>query len=78
MDVAKGCIFQGKSTDIVYLFPNNFAFGHVINLNIRQNREHLLVKNYFSNLIVYFTDQNNCYIDFMQYFVTFTFDIRQV
>ena len=36
LDVVKGSIFQGKSTDIIYSFPNNIAFGHLINLNIRQ------------------------------------------
>ena len=47
LDIAKGSIFQKKSTDIVYSFPNNRAFKHLINLNIRQKREHLLVKKYF-------------------------------
>ena len=56
LDIAKGSIFQGISTDIVYSFPNNIAFGHIISLNIRQNREHLLVKIYFSDLTVYFPD----------------------
>ena len=37
LDVIRGSIFQGKSTDIVYSFPNNIAFGHLINLNIQQN-----------------------------------------
>ena len=78
MDIAKGSIFQGKSTDIVYSFPNNIAFGHLINLNIRQTREHLLVKKYFSNLTVYFTDQNNMPSDFMQLVLTLTFEIKQV
>ena len=31
LDIAKGSIFQGKSTDIVYSFHNNIAFGHLIN-----------------------------------------------
>ena len=44
LDVAKGSIFQGKSSDIVYSFPNNIAFGYLINFNIRQKKEHLLVK----------------------------------
>ena len=78
MDVVKGSIFQGKSTDIIYSFPNNIAFGHLINLNIKQKREHLLVKKYFSDLTVYFTDQNNMPIDFMQSVVTLTFEIHQV
>ena len=77
-DVIRGSIFQGKSTDIIYSFPNNIAFGHLINLNIRQKREHLLVKKYFSDMTVYFTDQNNMPIDFMQSVVTLTFEIRQV
>ena len=46
LDIARESIFQGKSTDIIYSFPNNIAFGHLINLNIRQKREHLLVKKY--------------------------------
>ena len=78
MDIARGSIFQGKSTGRVYSFSNNIAFGHLINLNIRQKREHLLVKKYFSDLTVYFTDQNNCPIDFMQSVVTLTFEISQV
>ena len=52
--------------------------GHLINLNIRQKKEHLLVKKYFSDLTVYFTDQNNCPIDYMQSIVTLTFEIKQV
>ena len=47
MDVAQRSIFQGLSSDIIYSFQNNIAFGHLINLNIRQKREHLLVKKYF-------------------------------
>ena len=78
LDIARGSIFQGKSTDIIYSFPNNIAFGHLINLNIRQKREHLLVKKYFSDLTVYFTDQSNNAIDFMQSVVTLTFEIKQV
>ena len=78
LDIARGSIFQGKSTDIIYSFPNNIAFGHLINLIIRQKREHLLVKKYFSDLTVYFTDQYNNFVDFMQSVVTLTFEIRQV
>ena len=78
MDIARGSIFQGKSTDIVYSFHKNLAFGHLINLNIRQNREHLLVKKYLSDLTVYFTDQNNMPIDCMQNVVTLTFEMKQV
>ena len=77
-NIIKGSIFQGKSSDIIYSFPNNIAFGHLINLNIRQKREHLLMKKYFSDFTVYFTDQNNMPIDFMQSIVTLTFEIRQV
>ena len=77
MDVVKGSIFQGKSTDIIHSFPNNIEFGHLINLNIRQKRKHLLVKKYFSDLTVYFTDQSNNAIDFMQSIVTLTFEIKQ-
>ena len=76
--IIKGYIFQGKSSDIIYWFPNNIAFGHLINLNIRQKREHLLMKKYFSDFTVYFTDQNNMPIDFMQSVVTLTFELRQV
>ena len=36
MDVAQGSIFQGNPSDVIYSFPNNIAFGHLINLNIRQ------------------------------------------
>ena len=78
LDVIRGSIFQGKSTDIIFSFPNNIAFGHLINLNIRQKREHLLVNKYFSDMTVYFTDQNNNAIDFMQSQVTLTFEIRRV
>ena len=60
------------------MFFNNIAFGHLINLNIRQKREQLLVKKYFSDLTVYFTDQNNMPIDFMGSQVTLTFEIRQM
>ena len=73
LDVVKGSIFQKKSKYIIYLFPNNITFGHLINLNIRPKREHLLVKKYFSDMTLYFTDQNNNAIDFMQRVVTFTF-----
>ena len=38
LDVVKGSIFQKKSTDIIYSFPNNIAFGHLININIRQKK----------------------------------------
>ena len=78
MDIIRRSLFQGKSTDIMYSFPNNIAYGHLINLNIRHKRKHLLVKKYFSNLTVYFTDQNNNAIDFMQSVVTLTFEIKQV
>ena len=47
LNIIKGSIFQGKSSDIIYSFPHNIAFGHLINLNIRQKQEHLLVKKYF-------------------------------
>ena len=36
------------------------------------------MKKYFSDMTVYFTDQNNTPIDFMQSIVTLTFEIRQV
>ena len=62
----------------MYSFSNNIAFGHLINLNIRQKKEHLLIKKYFSDLTVYFTDQNSMPIDLMQSVVTLTFEIRQV
>ena len=75
LNIIKNSIFKGKSSDIIYSFPNNIAFGHLINLNIRQKREHLLVKKYFSDLTVYFTDQ---FIDFMNSVVTLTFKIKQV
>ena len=54
------------------------AFGHLINLNIQQQWEHLLVKKYFSDLTVYFTNHNHNFIDFMESVVTLTFEIRQV
>ena len=78
LDIAQGSIFQGNPSDIIYLFPNNIPFGHLINFNIRQKREHLLVKKYFSDMTVYFTHQNNNAIDFMQSVVTLTFEIKQV
>ena len=78
IDVAQGSIFQGNPSDVIYSFPNNIAFGHLINLNIRQKRKHLLVKKYFSDLTVYFTDQNNNAIYFMGSQVTLTFEIKQV
>ena len=78
LNIIKGFIFQGKSSDIIYSFPNNIAFGHLINLYIRQEREHLLMKKYFSDFTEYFTDQNNMPIDFMQSIITLTFEIRQV
>ena len=56
LNIIKGSIFQGRFSDIIYSFPNNIAFGHLINLNIRQKREHLLMKKCFSHLTVYFTD----------------------
>ena len=43
LDIARKSIFQGKCSDIIYSFPNNIACGHLINLNIRQKREHLLM-----------------------------------
>ena len=76
--MAKGSIFQGNQSDIVYRFPHNIAFGHLITLNLRLRREHLLVKNYIPDLTVYFTNQNNNAIDFMGYQVTLTFEIKQV
>ena len=78
LDIAKNSIFQLKLTNIIYSFPNNIALRHLINLNIRQNKEHQLGKKYFSDLTVDFTDQNNCLIDFIQSVVTLTFEIRQV
>ena len=36
------------------------------------------MKKYFSDLTVYFTYQNNNFIDFMQNVVTLTFEIKQV
>ena len=36
LNIIKGSIFQGKSSDIIYSFPNNIACGHLINLNIRE------------------------------------------
>ena len=36
------------------------------------------MKKYFSDLTVYFTDQNNMPIDFMGFPVTLTFKIKQV
>ena len=65
LNIIKGSIFQGKLSDIIYSFPNNMAFGHLINLNIRQNMEHLLMKNAFQIWQYIFTDQNNMPIDFM-------------
>ena len=62
----------------MYSFPINIVFGHLINLNIRQKREYIIVKKYFSDLTVYFTDQNNNFIDFMQSVVKIKFEIRQV
>ena len=62
--------FQGKKLDIIYNFPNNIAFGHSINLNRLHNKEHLLVTKYFADLTVYFTDQNNNFIYFMNSVVT--------
>ena len=38
MDVVQGSIFQGNPSDIIYSFPNNIAFVHLINLNIRQKK----------------------------------------
>ena len=74
----KEVYFKEIPSDVIYSFPNNIAFGHLINLNIRQNREHLLVKKYFSDMTVYLTDQNKNFIDFMRSVVTLTFEIRQV
>ena len=73
LDIAKVSIFQGNPSDIVYNFPNNLAFGHLINLNLRQRREHLLVKKYFSDMTVYFTDQNINPKDFLGSVVTVAF-----
>ena len=38
LDLAQGSIFQGNPSDVIYSFPNNIAFGHLINLNIRQKK----------------------------------------
>ena len=78
LNIIKGSIFQRKFSDIIYSFPNNIAFGHLINLNIRQNMEHLLMKKCFSDLTVYFTNQNNMPFDFMNSVEALTFEIKQV
>ena len=78
MDIAKKSIFQENQNNILYSFPNNIVFGHLIYFSLRLRREHLLVKIYFSDLTVYFTDQNNNFIDFPESVITLTFDICQV
>ena len=67
-------VYFKKISDIIYFFPNNIAFEHLKNLNIQQ-KKHLLMKKYFSDLTVYLTDQNNNPIDLMQSVVTLTFEI---
>ena len=60
---------KGKP-DIIYSFANDTMFCHLINLKLQFKREHLLLKTYFSDINIYFTDQNNKPIDFMGSVVT--------
>ena len=76
-DIVKGCIYDGKQSDILYSFPNDIEFGHLINIKPQFKREHLLVNKTFSEMNVYFTDQNNNPVTFMYTNVTLTFEIRQ-
>ena len=77
-NIVKGCIFNGQSSDILYSFPNDREFGHLINIKPYFKRKHLLVNKTFSEMNTYFTDQNNQPITFMKTPVTLTFEIRQV
>ena len=45
---------------------------------MRQQKTHLFVKKYFSDLTEYFTYQNIIKINLMNNVVTLTFEIRQV
>ena len=78
LDIVKGSIYRGKPSDIIYSFANDTPFGHLINLKLQFKKEHLLLKKYFSNMNIYFTDQNINPIDFMNSVVTLTFEIKQV
>ena len=42
LDIARGSICQEESKNIIYSFPNNIAFGYLINLNIRQNKKTII------------------------------------
>ena len=77
MDIAKGSIFEGKSSNIIYSFANSVEFGHLINILPKFKQEHMLMNKYFSELNITFTDQNYRPIDFMGSQITLTIEIRQ-
>jgi hypothetical protein len=77
LDIIKGSNYNGKSTDILYSFPNNFAYGEAINEKPINLRPKSLLSTEFSSIQLRFTDENNKPVTFQNTPISVTLEIRQ-
>ena len=78
LNIAKGNIFEGCRSNIIFSFANSVGFGQSIDIRPKFKLEHELETKYFNELSVWFTDENKKPIDFMSSQVTLCLMIQQV
>ena len=77
-NIAKGSLYNGKDSQIIYSFSNDVNWGNNISIRPQNLENHLLVDKRFNNFIITFKDDQNNSVDFLKSPVSLTLEIKQV
>ena len=78
VDIIKGRWYHGKTSKILFSFPNDVEFGRPISIIVNPLQSQSLIYKKFDAMNFSFKDQNGNPIDFMGSDVTLTLSISQV
>ena len=64
-NICKGAYFNGRSTQILYSFPNELKYGSFLNERPKFPRRKELLNKNFHEIVLYFYDENKNPVDFL-------------
>lgn len=77
-DIVKGSLYEGKQSDILFSFNNQYRWGTPLGFTINPLQEKLLARKYFNRIVFRFVDNNKNPITFLYSPVCISLQIRQV
>jgi len=77
-DIAKGSNLNGKSTHIIYSFPNEKRYGYPLSIVPNKKQYKQLQDKSFNKITLTFTDENGKPVDFQGANTTVSLEIKEI